>query len=195
GRHSRRRILVDQHRVPLDRTFAGRTRRRARLAPDSHRKPGWHDQQAVQMGSLELLPKSVSGDLPLLVTGRSRQSLQWIAENASGWLMYPQPVAQQTQVLASWRETLQQAQQAWKPFAQSLYVDLAEQPDASPSPIHLGYRLGRNRLTEHLSALRSIGVNHVAINLRFSSRPVAEVIDEIAQYVLPEFHRKLTANT
>lgn len=154
----------------------------------THRKAGWNDQQAVQMGSLELLPKSVSGDIPLLVTGRSRQSMEWIAEHASGWLMYPQPIAAQQKVLQHWHDQLQQVQQPWKPFAQSLYVDLTESPHTTPTPIHLGYRVGRNHLTEHLNALREIGVNHVAINLRFSTRPVSDVIDEIAEHVLPEFH-------
>ena len=154
----------------------------------THRTPQWSDKHAARSGSLELLPKSVSGNIPLLVTGHSRQSLQWIAGNADGWLMYPQPAVQQKKVLEQWQQVLSESQQSWKPFAQSLYVDLTEKPDEPPRQIHLGYRFGRNLLTEHLRALRDCGVNHVAINLRFSTRPVAEVIEEIAEFVLPEFH-------
>ncbi len=154
----------------------------------THRIPGWDDQMAVKSGNLDLLPKSVSGDIPLLVTGRSRQTMQWIAEHADGWLMYPQPAEQQQKVLTLWRESLKQAQQQWKPFAQSLYIDLTDDPDQPASRIHLGYRCGRHYLTQHLQALCQCGVNHVAFNLRFSTRAVDEVMQEIAEYVMPEFH-------
>jgi alkanesulfonate monooxygenase SsuD/methylene tetrahydromethanopterin reductase-like flavin-dependent oxidoreductase (luciferase family) len=37
----------------------------------------------------DVLPKPVNGYIPLLVTGHSRQSPEWIAEHADGWLYYP----------------------------------------------------------------------------------------------------------
>ncbi len=157
------------------------------IKQNTHRPANWNDQQAVMARQLDLLPKSYTGDLPLFVTGNSRQSLAWIAEHATGWLMYPRPVAQQRTTLAQWNEALDKTSQSWKPFSQSLYVDLTEDPDAAPQNIHLGYRLGRNQLIEHLQALREIGVNHVTFNIRFSTRPVEEVLDELGTYVIPEF--------
>ncbi len=38
----------------------------------------------------ELLPKPVTGKIPLIVTGASGQPLAWIATHADGWLTYPQ---------------------------------------------------------------------------------------------------------
>lgn len=157
------------------------------IKQNTHRSQGWDNQLPVRNGSLELLPKSYSEDLAMLVTGHSRQSLAWIAENADGWLMYPRPLAQQRQVLMQWQDTLEKKQQPWKPFAQSLYVDLTADANTRPSPIHLGYRLGRDPLIEHLTAHRDFGVNHIAINLRFSTRPVDEVIRELAEFVIPQF--------
>ncbi len=157
------------------------------LRGNSHRPAQWNDQQAAYSGKLHILPKSVCGDLPLLVTGNSRQSTDWIAANADGWLMYPQPLLQQKSVLQQWHDDLDKAEQGFKPFAQSLYIDLTDDPDAAPTPIHLGYKLGRNTLLELLHNLREIGVNHVAFNIRFASRPVAEVIAELAEYVVPSF--------
>ena len=68
-----------------------------------------------------------------------------------------------------------------KPVAQSLYIDLADDPKQPPRPIHLGYRLGREPLVELLRASRGIGVGHVAFVLKFCRRPVREVIQELAE--------------
>ncbi len=157
------------------------------IQSNTHRPDNWSDQHAVASRQVNLLPKCYAGDLPLLVTGNSRQSLEWIAENASGWLMYPRPVSQQKTVLTEWQQALVKTKQPWKPFSQSLYIDLTDSPDTPPRPIHLGYQLGRNRLIEHLQALRQIGVNHVSFNIRFSTRPVTEVLEELSEFVLPEF--------
>ena len=96
-------------------------------------------------------------------------------------------MVQQREVLKQWHQSLQDAEIPWKPFSQSLYVDLADDPDFSPKPIHLGYRLGRNQLIKHLEQLRDINVNHVTFNIRFSSRPVTEVLAELIEFVVPQF--------
>ena len=42
-----------------------------------------------QMSGTQLLPQPVTGRIPLIVTGSSRQSQQWLGEQADGWLTYP----------------------------------------------------------------------------------------------------------
>ncbi len=157
------------------------------IAMATHRPPGWENRHVLQTPRVDLLPKSFANDIPLMVTGNSRQSVDWIAENAAGWLMYPRTIAMQTSVIQQWRDALEQYQQPWKPFAQSLYVDLMADPDTPASPIHLGLRVGRHGLVEHLNALQSIGVNHVFFNLKFSTRPIADVITELQEFVIPVF--------
>lgn len=147
----------------------------------------WNNQYAAQAGRVDLLPKSFAGDLPFLVTGHSRQSLEWIAEHADGWLMYPRAIHIQQMVLEEWQRVYTEAGHDWKPFSQSLYIDLTDDPDELPKSIHLGYKLGRNRLVEFLKRLEAIGVNHVAFNVKFSQRPVAEIVDELAEYVVTKF--------
>ncbi|WP_232460580.1 LLM class flavin-dependent oxidoreductase [Stenotrophomonas maltophilia] len=39
---------------------------------------------------VQLLPTTVSGRVPLVVTGGARQSLEWIGQHADGWLTYPE---------------------------------------------------------------------------------------------------------
>ncbi len=153
----------------------------------THRPSNWSDQRAVQSGQVNLLPKSHRGDIPQLVTGHSRQSLDWIAEHSDGWLTYPRPVEHQQKFVAQWHAALASTGQSWKSFSQSLYIDLLADVDAAPQPIHLGYRLGRNHLIAHLNGLRDAGVNHVTFNVRFSSRPVTEVLSELGEYVVPKF--------
>jgi luciferase-type oxidoreductase len=142
---------------------------------------------AAGVGAIDILPKPAAGRVPVLVTGRSQQDMGWIAENADAWLTYPRPLTGQAQAVTAWHTALVSAGQPEKPFAQSLYIDLAEAPDTEASGIHLGYRLGRDRLLDHLRALRAIGVGHVMLNLKYGRRPAAEVVDELAEFVVPEF--------
>lgn len=140
---------------------------------------------ALRAGSGDLLPKPVAGRLPLLVTGHSGQSLDWIAREADGWITYPRLPLQQAMIFARWRDALDAAGVGPKPAVQSLYVDLAEDPDAAPTPIHLGWRLGRRPLAELLAALREAGAAHVFLNLKLSRRPAPEVIEELGAELLP----------
>jgi hypothetical protein len=43
----------------------------------------------------------------------------------------------------------------FKPFSQTLFIDLSENPDDSPVEIPLGYRLGRHHLVELLHGFQS----------------------------------------
>ena len=48
-------------------------------------------------------------------------------------------------------------------------------------------RTGRNGLIDLLRQWQAAGVNHVALGIQFSERPVAEIIQELAEEVLPHF--------
>jgi luciferase-type oxidoreductase len=137
--------------------------------------------------SIDMLPKPTGARLPLLVTGSSRQSPDWIAEYSDGWMTYPRHGVAQDRVLQDWRARLIDLGQPPKPVLQPLYIDLADDPNAPPSPIHLGFRCGHRTLTRYLRQLETIGVNHVALNLRFSSKPVQSTLETLAEHVLPTF--------
>lgn len=138
--------------------------------------------------TIDMLPKPVATKLPMLITGSSRQPPDWIAQNGDGWMTYPRPGVAQDRVLQDWRTELADLGQAPKPVLQPLYIDLADKPDEPPSPIHLGFRSGYRPLVKYLQQLEQIGVNHVALNLRFSASPVEKVLDELAEHVLPAFN-------
>ncbi|MCG8443479.1 MAG: LLM class oxidoreductase [Caulobacterales bacterium] len=141
-----------------------------------------------RMEGLDMLPKPPHGRLPLLAVGGAQQSVQWIAAHMDGWVTYPRDIADQRKRVGLWRMAVEQkANGAFRPFAQSLFIDLTDDPDAAPSPIFLGFRLGRNRLIDHLHQLNGLGVHHVMFNLRHSVRPAREVIEELGSDVLAHF--------
>lgn len=147
--------------------------------------PTIHSTYGVLTGAADLVPKPV-GRLPILVTGYSRQTLEWIAEHSDGWISYPRSLQQQTELAARWRAVVADAApDTFKPFAQSFYVDLTDNPDHPPEPIHLGIRGGRHVVFRFLDALRTAGVNHVILNLKYGRRDAGEVLEEIGREILP----------
>jgi len=140
----------------------------------------------VCLSGTDLVPKPPFGSVPMLVTGRARQSLDWIARHADGWVNYPRSPDIQAAMLREWREAQRAALgRAEKPFAQSLYIDLAEDANCPPAPIHLGYRLGEKPLAALLLRFGQAGVSHVALNLKYSRRPAGDVLEQLGARVLP----------
>jgi len=70
---------------------------------------------------------------------------------------------------------------------QPLYIDLTEDPNTPPQSIHLGFRLGVNHLRTYLKSLEEIGVNHVALNLRFNRANIETTLKRLAENILPAF--------
>lgn len=147
--------------------------------------PNVQSSYGTMMGTADLVPKPVSR-LPILITGSSRQSLEWIAAHADGWITYPRDLVQQAGLIRQWRAAAEAVSPGvFKPFVQSLYIDLADQPAEPARPIHLGFRAGRNFMLDFLNELAGVGVNHVILNLKYGRRAAAEVVEEIGQEILP----------
>lgn len=136
-----------------------------------------------KMGGADVVPKPIAREVPLLATGSCQQTLEWRAEHTHGWLMYHKGLEIQRQNVRNWQAAVGPDQ--FKPFAESLWLDLHEDPDAPASGGTFGYRLGRNALIELLHTQREVGINHVMVNFRSSKRSAEEQIDELIEYVLP----------
>lgn len=136
----------------------------------------------------DLVPKPWARGIPTLVTGSSRQSPEWIAQQGDGWITYPRPPVAQEAVIRNWHEVAKTVRpNQFLPFAQSLYVDLDDDPEHAPQPIHLGFRIGRKPLIALLEHLQRAGANHVALNLKYGRRGAAEVLEELIEHVTPQF--------
>ncbi|QIE45702.1 LLM class oxidoreductase [Pseudohalocynthiibacter aestuariivivens] len=143
--------------------------------------------QGMLSGGIDMLPKPTGERLPLLITGGSQQSPDWVAQNGDGWMTYPRDAAAQGQVIGAYRQRISAAGLPDKPVMQSLYIDLVAQADAPPQPIHLGFRSGSDHLKRYLTEIRRLGVNHVALNLRFSGADIEDTMHRLAKDVLPDF--------
>jgi len=70
---------------------------------------------------------------------------------------------------------------------QPLYVDVCEDPVIPPQPIHLGFQAGVNVQHDYHKNLKTIGVNHTAINLRFTRANIVSTLKLIANELLLDF--------
>ncbi|MBC3414007.1 LLM class oxidoreductase [Pseudomonas sp. SWRI51] len=146
-----------------------------------------------QLEGAELLPKPVAGRVPLLVTGSSRQSLQWLGEQADGWITYPDATHNSlgprrlAEKIQAWRANI--PAEGFRPHVTNEWIDLDENPNLPRTPLQGGYvlRTGRNGLIDLLNEWRSAGVNHAALGIQMAQRAPMEIIQELADEVLPLF--------
>lgn len=145
------------------------------------------------MRGLDFYPKPVFGRIPLIVTGASRQERSWVAENADGWLTYPQaahiPEGPQrlANIIRDWRAKIPGG--GFRPHMTNEWLDLVEDPDFPRTPLKGGFVLqtGRKGLIDLLNEWHAAGVNHAALGIQFARRPAGEIVQELAEEVLPLF--------
>ncbi len=153
----------------------------------SNSTPRFENQYGRIQPGMDMLPKPVAGKLPLLITGGSQQSMDWIAAHGDGWMIYPRNLPVQAQVIADYHTRVKKAGRPEQPVLQPLYIDLIDDPDASPQPIHLGFRSGTKALLAYIKTLEDIGVNHLALNLRFNQADIETTLKRVAAEILPSF--------
>ncbi|MEO0370200.1 MAG: LLM class oxidoreductase [Pseudomonadota bacterium] len=171
--------------------FAGRGARFRDSVAYIQALAGTYPQAAFEQGQLsgliDMLPKPTGAHVPLLITGGSQQDPDWIARNADGWMTYPRDAMSQGRVVSGYRRRILDAGGPNKPVMQSLYVDVQAEPDARPRPIHLGFASGTTFLIDYLKEIRDLGINHVALNLRFNTHDFEDTMKRLADDVLPQF--------
>ncbi|MEL6476363.1 MAG: TIGR03571 family LLM class oxidoreductase [Pseudomonadota bacterium] len=153
-------------------------------------RPRFGNSHGALDGQIDLLPKPAGGRLPLLITGGSRQAPDWVARHGDGWITYPRTVPEQARVIADYRDRIAGSGAADKPVMQSLYIDLLPDDDAPPRPIHLGFQSGIGFLRAYLHDLQTVGVNHVALNIRFNRAELEPTLDRLAECLLPDFSNR-----
>lgn len=135
-------------------------------------------------GSLDLIPKPTGDRLPTLAIGRCGQTVNWLAENLDGWIWHQSDFSRLSEVVAHWSAAVQGS--AFKPYGYGAFFDLDKDPNA-PLRAGRGIVAGRRALIDLLKRQQDEGVSHVAFNFKIARRPMVEVLDELAEYVLPEF--------
>lgn len=134
---------------------------------------------------LDLLPKPTQRTIPMIIAGNGQQSNEWIAANMDGRFVYPGGLDRMAAQASDFRRLRQDAGLDRGVFISAFHLDLADDPDELPTPRRFGARIGRKPFLDHLERLRGAGVDHLAVLLRPSRRPLPEVIDELSRDVLP----------
>jgi luciferase-type oxidoreductase len=132
--------------------------------------------------SIELLPRPAQ-PLSLLVAGLAQQSPEWIGQHMDGWLAFPGTPDDHARRTELWSNVAGSD----KPYISFIHLDLADDPDAPLRRHRFGATVGRNGLIAELQAMMDAGVHHIGLHFRRSHRPIDEVMEEIAAYILPAF--------
>ncbi|WP_254690109.1 TIGR03571 family LLM class oxidoreductase [Shinella daejeonensis] len=144
-------------------------------------EPGGLPVDGQRVPTLDLLPRPLQHEIPMVVAGQAQQSNEWLASRMDGRFTYPMGAARTAQVAETWAE----ATAGRGAILSAFFLDLLADVNAPMEPIRLGARGGRNAIIAHFQALAAASVDHVAVNLRQSGRPVAEVMDELAAEIMP----------
>lgn len=135
-------------------------------------------------GSLDLIPKPFTQKLPTISIGRAGQSLEWMAENMDGWIWHGRDTRRMTDVIPEWNSA---SNGIYKPYGYGVMFDLSANPD---EPIFFGRNFvkgGRNVLIEFWESQRKVGLSHLMLNLRFTTRSAEEIIEEFSKFIIPQF--------
>lgn len=152
----------------------------------------WAAAGEPSAAGVRVLPAPTHGDIPLVMAGSGRQTPEWLATNLDGHVTYHRAPRDMRPVVRRWYEA---GAGTTRPLLTTMLVDLSDDPDDGIHPIRFGARLGRNALTSYLCGLQDCGVAHVALNFRPSTRPVADVLHEIGEHILPRFPAGETSAT
>lgn len=135
-------------------------------------------------GTIDLLPKTQSGILPIIAIGRAGQSLEWIGENMDGWIWHGENARNIHARISQWKQA---TVKIWKPYGYSHFLDLAEDPNM---PVNLSGNFikgGRNGLIQFWQQQQQQGLAHLALNPKPSRRPAEELIQELIEFIIPAF--------
>ncbi|WP_077419622.1 TIGR03571 family LLM class oxidoreductase [Rodentibacter trehalosifermentans] len=133
-------------------------------------------------GDIDLVPKAKQR-LPMVAIGRARQELDWLANTADAWIWHgvnPNDTARIVQTLAELNQDGN-----WRPFGYANFVELSENRNQSAKLYNNIYLQGGSKgLLEFWQEQKEQGLVHVTVNLKPTSRPASEVLQELAEDVL-----------
>lgn len=136
-------------------------------------------------GDLTMMPKPAGKKIPTIVVGRARQEISWIAEHSDGWIWHIGDFEQLQDLISWWRSLLPVG--VFKPYGYATFFDLDDNPNLPLQKGFNGIRTGRNPLINLWKQQQEQGVSHIALNLKPARRPAKDILQEMAEFVLPHF--------
>ncbi|RKF21781.1 TIGR03571 family LLM class oxidoreductase [Altericroceibacterium spongiae] len=135
-------------------------------------------------GGYDVLPKPPHGRTPAIAIGRAGQDIAWIGSKMDG-VIVPSPAEPDLpQAVADWRTV---SGDGFKPYGVAGFLHLEADRDYPFERVRAGFRTGSRSLAEFMERARDAGVNHIALNPRFTNRPIGDVLADLERDVLPRF--------
>ncbi|MDK3019771.1 TIGR03571 family LLM class oxidoreductase [Pseudodonghicola flavimaris] len=135
-------------------------------------------------GGFDVLPKPPQGRTPALAIGRAGQDIAWIGARMEG-VIVPAPAGPDLpQAVADWRAA---TGGIFKPYGIAGFLHLSRDRDRPFERGRAGFKTGSRSLADFMERARDAGVNHIALNPRFTTRPMADVLADLERDVLPRF--------
>lgn len=135
-------------------------------------------------GTIDLVPKPISGIIPTISIGRGGQDLKWIGENMDGWLWHGENARNIPLRIQQWQEATNGIN---KPYGYAHFFDLSENID-EPVLFSGNYiRGGRNALINFWQQQQQAGLSHAVLNPKPTRRPADEMIQEFCEFIIPQF--------
>ncbi|MCJ2187669.1 TIGR03571 family LLM class oxidoreductase [Novosphingobium beihaiensis] len=140
-------------------------------------------------GGYSVLPKPPFGRTPTIAIGRAAQDTGWIAANMGGMIVPCPPAAAMDQTVSEWRAAVAEGTdgEVFKPFGIAGFLHLSQDRDHPFQRVRAGFRTGSRSLARFMAEAREAGVNHIALNPRFTDRPMDDVLADIERDILPHF--------
>lgn len=135
-------------------------------------------------GGFDVLPKPPHGRTPAIAIGRAGQDLDWIGAQMDG-IIVPSPAEPDLpQAVADWRRS---SGDDFKPYGIAGFLHLDADRNHPFERVRAGFRTGSRALADFMERARDAGANHIALNPRFTRRPMSEVLSDLERDVLPRF--------
>ncbi|WP_324682818.1 TIGR03571 family LLM class oxidoreductase [Bibersteinia trehalosi] len=133
-------------------------------------------------GDIDTYPK-MKNRLLMVAIGRARQEFDWLANTPDAWIWHGVNPANTAKIIAQLQELNRDG--IWRPFGYANFVELLEDPNA-PAQLYnnIYLRGGANGLREFWQEQKEQGLAHVTINLKPTTRPAKEVLQDLAENVL-----------
>lgn len=147
--------------------------------------PAWDSQRfGASPGGFDVLPKPPQGRTPAIAIGRAGQDIDWIGGNMEGVIVPCPAEPDLPQAVADWRIA---CGETFKPYGIAGFLHLSSDRDRPFERVRAGFKTGSRGLADFMERARDTGVNHIALNPRFTTRPMTDVLTDLERDVLPRF--------
>ncbi len=151
-----------------------------------HDRPAFSSEVfGASPGGYDIVPNPPFGRTPMIGINGAGQDMAWVAREMEGIMMPVTDPDKLVDMVASWRRAIPDG--SFKPISMVGFLNLEEDPDYPFRRDREGFHVGSRALARYMEQAREAGVNHFALNPRYTRRPMKELLEDLKTDVLPHF--------